>query len=135
MRMVLSDWGFEAFFEAFKDNFSHGFAAQFLAVLVGKPCSLPSDAVLSCSMQKILSLSLGLTAAATFARCCADSNTALTASCNRWLTQPVPAAKRRRRRAAVCPSQANQATRRSGPNALDKERSNSQRRPSIGITE
>ena len=68
MRMVLNDWGFEAFFEAFKDNFSHGFAVQFLAVLVGKPCSLPSDAVLSCSMQKILSLILGLTAAATFAQ-------------------------------------------------------------------
>jgi hypothetical protein len=68
MRMVLNDWGFEAFFEASKDNFSHGFAALFLAVLVGKPCSLPSDAVLSCSMQKILSLILGLTAAATFAQ-------------------------------------------------------------------
>ena len=68
MRMVLNDWGFEAFFEASKDNFSHGFAAQFLAALVGKPCSLPSDAVLSCSMQKILSLILGLTAAATFAQ-------------------------------------------------------------------
>ena len=25
MRMVLSDWGFEVFFEAFKDNFSHSF--------------------------------------------------------------------------------------------------------------
>jgi hypothetical protein len=31
MRMVLSDWGFEAFFEAFKVKFFHGLVAQFLA--------------------------------------------------------------------------------------------------------
>ncbi len=66
--MVRTDWGFEGFFEAIKGNFSHGFAAQFLAVLVGLTCSLPSVAVIPCSMQKILSIIVGLTAGIAFAQ-------------------------------------------------------------------
>jgi hypothetical protein len=31
IRMLRTDWGFEAFFEAFKVKFFHGFVAQFLA--------------------------------------------------------------------------------------------------------